>query len=88
MGNLINRLKFKRDCYKCKMIDIELSDTFNNFDTQLPIIELIKSRNIRKEMIYNKIKNRMINIREIYKKEMKKNNIDNIEINNDYVLYT
>jgi len=89
MGNLINRLKFRRDCYKCKQIDIEMSDLFNKIDTTpLSVIELVKSRKIRKEMIYNKIKNRMMNIRDIYKKEMKKDNIDNIEINNDYVLYT
>jgi hypothetical protein len=74
----MNRLKFKRECYKCKLIDIELSDTIYKDLSPLPIINLLNTRRIRKEYIFNKIKNRMKNINQIYKDE----------INNDYVLYT
>ena len=71
MGQILNRFKYKRECYKCRLIDIELTDSFEEDTmTHIPIIELIKTRNMRKEHIYHKIKNRMMNINKIYNDEI------------------
>ena len=71
MGQILNRFKYKRDCEKCRLIDIELSDSFNEHDLlHLPIIQLMQKRNMRKEHIYNKIRSRMMNINKIYKNEI------------------
>ena len=71
MGQILNRFKYKRECYKCRLIDIELTDSFEEDTmTHIPIIELIKTRNMRKEYIYHKIKNRMMNINKIYSDEI------------------
>ena len=73
MGQILNRFKYKRECYKCRLIDIEMSDSFEEDTmTHTPIIELIKTRNMRKEYIYNKIRNRMMNINNIYNDEINK----------------
>ena len=71
MGQILNRFKYKRDCIKCRSIEIEMSDLFNEHDMlHLPIIQVMQKRNMRKEHIYHKIKNRMMNINKIYSDEI------------------
>ena len=71
MGNFINILKYKRDCYKCRLIEIEMTDLFNEHDMlHLPIIQVMQKRHMRKEHIYNKIRNRMMNINKLYNDEI------------------
>ena len=71
MGQILNKLKYKRDCIKCRAIEIEMTDLFNEHDMlHLPIIQVMQKRHMRKEHIYNKIRNRMINVNKIYKDEI------------------
>ena len=74
MGNFINIIescKYKRDCYKCRSIDLEMSDLFNDNDMiHLPIIRVMQKRHLRKEHISHKIRNRMINVNNIYNNEI------------------
>ena len=55
MGNFINILescKYKRECIKCRSIDLEMSDLFNEHDLlHLPIIQVMQKRCMRKEHI-------------------------------------
>ena len=74
MGNFINILKsckYKRECYKCRLIEIEMTDLFNEHDMlHLPIIQVMQKRHMRKEHIYNKIRNRMMSVNKIYNDEI------------------
>ena len=71
MGQILNRFKYKRECNKCRSIEIEMSDLFNEYDMlHLPIIQVMQKRCMRKEYIYNKIQNRMMKVNKIYKDEI------------------
>ena len=71
MGQILNRFKYKRDCEKCRFIDLEMSDSFNEHDMlHLPIIQVMQKRHMRKEYIYHKIRSRMMNINKLYKDEI------------------
>ena len=49
-----------------------MSDLFNEHDMlHLPIIQLMQKRNMRKEHVYNKIKNRMMDVNKVYNDEIK-----------------
>ena len=49
----------------------QLSDSFNEHDLlHLPIIQIMRKRNMRKEHIYSKIRNRMMNVNKIYNDEI------------------
>ena len=50
MGQILNRFKYKRECYKCKLLEIEMTDLFNEHDMlHLPIIQVMQKRHMRKE---------------------------------------
>ena len=61
MGQFLNRFKYRRDCNKCRLIDIETDDIFD--DEPLPYIGTIKQRRIYNEHMTNRI---MTNKRYIY----------------------
>ena len=71
MDQILNKLKYKRDCIKCRAIEIEMTDLFNEHDMlHLPIIQVMQKRHMRKEYIYHKIKNRMMSVNKIYNHEI------------------
>ena len=64
--NILESCKYKRECIKCRSIELEMSDLFNEHDLlHLPIIQVMQKRNMRKEHIFNKIRSRMMNINNI-----------------------
>ena len=79
MGSIISKLMDKRDCQKCKLIDQEMADLFNEVDTtHIPIIELIKTRRIRVECIQEKMRRRKQNINRIYRNALYNCNMSKI----------
>ena len=71
--NILESCKYKRECIKCRSIEIEMTDLFNEHDMlHLPIIQLMQKGNMRKEYIYHKIKNRMMSVNKIYNDEINK----------------
>ena len=48
-----------------------MTDLFNEHDMlHLPIIQVMQKRHMRKEHIYNKIRNRMMSVNKIYNDEI------------------
>jgi hypothetical protein len=75
MGSIISKLMDKRECQKCKLIQLEMDDLFNEVDTtRIPIIELIKTRLMRAECMKEKMRRRKQNINRIYRNELYNHN--------------
>jgi hypothetical protein len=75
MGSIIRKFMYKRECQKCKLIELEMTDLFNEVDTtRIPIIELIKTRRIRVEQIKEGMRRRKQNINRIYRNELYNHN--------------
>ena len=53
MGQLLNRFKYRRDCMKCRLIDIEADDIFDH--EPLEYMGTIKQRSIYNEHMTNRI---------------------------------
>ena len=76
MGSIIMKFMYKRECQKCKLIELEMTDLFNEVDTtRIPIIELIKTRRIRVENTKEGMRRRKQNINRIYRNELYNCNI-------------
>jgi hypothetical protein len=75
MGQLMDTCKYRRECKKCRLIDIETDDLFD--DTPLPYIGSIKERRMWNEHVMNNIMNSKRYIYALYKKEnqLRANNI-------------
>ena len=79
MGSIISKLMDKRECKKCKLIQLEMDDLFNEVDTtRIPIIELIKTRRIRIEHMKEKMRRRKQNINRIYRNALYNCNMSKI----------
>ena len=61
MGQLLDTCKYRRDCKKCRLIDIETDDIFD--EEPLEYMGTIKQRRIYNEHVTNRI---MTNKRYIY----------------------
>ena len=79
MGSIIRKFMYKRECKKCKLIDLEMTDLFNDVDTtRIPIIELIKTRRIRVENMKESMRRRKQNINRIYRNALYNCNMSKI----------
>jgi hypothetical protein len=72
MGQSLSKYKYRRDCEKCRFIDREMDDLFDeNTMNPLPLLEIIKNRKIKNDHVMNRIKNRKESIYKLYKESIK-----------------
>ncbi len=72
MGQYLSKYKHKKACKKCRVIDIEIDDLFDETTMDpVPLLEIIKNRKIKNEHMMNIIKNRKENIYRLYKESTK-----------------